>query len=154
MTKVGNGIMQYLPWFVTIVLLIFFTRITSNKLFTVFHEQYRSNQTFDAMSILPTCSLSARFVLSIGCACVIFALPLSTLNLVVFAFSLLKIEKKTVKLILPFINVNWVEVWDLYELIKNVLFGYPFVGWIWYSTMAVKSPTREIFWGWHWSNIS
>ena len=59
------------------------------------NSRNRSNQTFDAMSILPTCSLSAMFVLSIGCACVIFALPLSMLNLVVFAFSLLKIKKNS-----------------------------------------------------------
>ena len=52
----------------------------------------KSNQNFDAISKLPTSSLSARFVLLIGCACEIFPFPLSMLNLVVFAFSLLKIE--------------------------------------------------------------
>ena len=56
-------------------------------------ERIKSNQKFDAISKLPTCSLSARFVLLTGCVCEIFPLPLSMLNLVVFAFSLLKIEK-------------------------------------------------------------
>ena len=69
---------------------IFYTDYVEKAIYSV-----SRNQNFDAMSILHTCSLSARFVLSIGCACVIFALPLSTLNLVVFAFSLLKIEKNS-----------------------------------------------------------